>query len=87
MHALVPPILLGVRRFEALRIDAEPHPPHAQLREPPQCAGREGDAVVGAQRLRQPVFVEQPLEHAKASGTSWVPWFGVGVRDVPGLLR
>ena len=63
MHAFVGAVLLRAARVNALVRDAEPHPPDVQVREPVDRARRERDAVVGANRPRQPVLTKGPLEH------------------------
>jgi len=48
MHALMAAVLLGMARFDALDVDAEPEPPYgepAQIEE--RIGGGEGNAVVG----------------------------------------
>ena len=62
MHALVRAVLLRMGGQDPLRLDAEPNPPHAQRRQPVQAGRRERHAVVGADRAREPIVAEQPLE-------------------------
>ena len=50
-------------RFDALDGNAEPEPPHRQLRQIEQGIGTgKGDAVVGANGKRQAALAEQALE-------------------------
>ena len=55
-------VLLGMRRLDPLRPDAQLHPPDRQARQASDGAGGEGRAVVGADRLRHPVLAEGSLE-------------------------
>jgi hypothetical protein len=49
VHALVTSVLLRVARLDPLDLNAEPQPPHRELREVEQGIGAgEGHAVVGA---------------------------------------
>src|SRR6202008_4231533 len=63
VHALVPAVLLGVRGLDQLRINPEPDPPDAQLRQASQRARGEGHAIIGAENLRQTILLEEPGEH------------------------
>ena len=61
MHALVLPILLGVRRPNAFELDAEPKPVRGELRQIRQTRRRERDAVVGADGLGQAIPMKNLL--------------------------
>ncbi len=51
MHPLVPAVLLGMAGLAPLDLNAEPQPPHGQFAQPVErVRGREGHAVVGADR-------------------------------------
>ena len=66
MHALVPTVLLRVTRFDALDVDPEPQPPHGELTQAEEGgAAGEGNAIVGADRQRQPKVFKNPFKHAK----------------------
>ena len=62
VHPLMRPILLRRRGPGALMLNAEPQPPDIELREAVNPGRRERDAVVRANRVRQAVFAEQPVE-------------------------
>ncbi len=63
MHALVATVLLRMARLDAFDRNAEPEPPHRQLREVEQGIGTgKGHAIVGADGQRQTAFTEQPFE-------------------------
>jgi len=66
MHAFVPAVLLRVTGFDALDADPEPQPPHGELTQAEEGgAAGEGDAVVGADRQRQPKVFKNPFKHGK----------------------
>ena len=53
VHPLVPAILLGMARRNPLQANAEPQPPHGEFAQAVEgMRGREGHAVVGADRVR-----------------------------------
>ena len=59
MHALMPAVLLRMAGPNAFDADAQPQPPDRKLGEIEQPIGRsEGNAVVGADRLRQTALFE-----------------------------
>ena len=62
VHPLVRPILLRMRRQNALVLDAEPEPPHIEGRQTMNRHRGEGHAVVGADRAGQSVLPKQPVE-------------------------
>src|ERR1700690_39771 len=63
MHPLVPAVLLRLAWGDALDLDPETEPPDGQLTEPvDRLGGRERDAVVGPDALRQPKLLERALE-------------------------
>src|SRR6185295_14883894 len=68
VHALMPAVLLGTARPDALQRDPEPQPPHRQLRQivEPVWTG-ERQAVVAADRRRQATFDKQPAERVEDS--------------------
>jgi hypothetical protein len=59
VHPLVLTVLLGLSGLNQLGSDAEPDPPDRELREPPQCSGSEGSAVVGADRPWQAIPIKE----------------------------
>ncbi len=62
VNAFVGAVLLGMRGQDALVLDAQAQPPDIELREAVQPLSRERHAVVRADRTREPVLPEQPLE-------------------------
>jgi hypothetical protein len=71
VHPLVSTVLLRVSGQDPLMLDAQPEPPHVQLREAVDAGGGEGHAVIGANGARQPVLPKEPIEdgaHAHAFG-------------------
>src|SRR5438094_1924018 len=69
VHPLVPTVLLGLARIDALESDSEARPPRRQLRETGRRRGRSKRlAVVRANRLGQPV----PLEKLDEGGADVV---------------
>src|SRR5690242_18225672 len=62
VHALVPAVLLWCARLDPLELDPELQPLDRKAREPARAGRGERRSVVGADRLWQPVAVEQPLE-------------------------
>jgi hypothetical protein len=66
MHPLVPAVLLGLARLDALDPNAEPQPPHRQFAQPVErMPRRKGHPVVGANRPGEPEVLERPLERGK----------------------
>ena len=60
---LMPPILLGVPGLDAFEANAESQPPHGEFAEAVERRRPgEGNAVVGANRERQPKFLEDAFE-------------------------
>ena len=71
MHPFVRAVLLRRRGSGALMLNAEPQPPDIELRQAVNPRRRERDAIVGANRVRQTVLAEQPVEdraHAESLG-------------------
>src|SRR5213596_258881 len=66
MHSFVAAVLLGMCGLDQLGIHTEPDPPHAELRQPRQCAGGERDTVVRAQNLGQAILLKEPLKDRAA---------------------
>ena len=62
MHALQLPILLRMPRLDALRHDAQLHPPHRQPRQPGKGPRGERRPVVGADRQRHAVLAKRRFE-------------------------
>ena len=63
VQALVPPILLGMSRRNALQADAEAEPPDGELAQPVQrMRGGEGHAIVRADGLGKPILLKRALE-------------------------
>src|SRR5688572_17646904 len=63
MHALVPPVLLWVARFDPLDLDPQSQPPHGQLAQPIEgLRGRKRAAVISPNHLREPKLLERALE-------------------------
>jgi hypothetical protein len=63
--------LLGRRGSGALILNAEPQPPDIERRQAVNPGRREGDTIVGANRVRQAVLAEQPVKdraHAESLG-------------------
>src|SRR5437016_13479985 len=63
VHPLVAAVLLRLARLDPLDADAEADQPGGELGEAAQAGGGEGRAVVGADRLREPVLAESRLEN------------------------
>jgi len=63
MHALVTPILLRFAGSMSSGSTPRRTPPRRELRQARQRVRGEGHAIVGANALRQPVFLEQACEH------------------------
>ena len=68
MHPLMGAVLLRTTGMNPLMLDAEPHPPHVQIREPVDRLRRERHAVVRADGAWQPVLTERPLEDRPRRG-------------------
>src|SRR6185312_16460668 len=67
VHALMPAVLLRMTRPDAFDADAQAKPPHREAREIEQPVGRsEGNAIVGADGLRQTTLFEQALKGSKS---------------------
>ena len=67
MHALVAAVLLGMAWLDAFDVDAEAEPPNRKLGEVEEGIGTgEGDAIVGANGLRQAAIGEKALEGGKS---------------------
>src|SRR6266849_11062596 len=62
MHPFVRAVLLRRRGAGALMLNAEPQPPDIELRQAVNPGRRERDTIVGANRVRQAVLAEQPVE-------------------------
>lgn len=62
VHALMASVLLGMGGLDDLGVDARADPPDRQPRQAAERRRGEGDAVVGAEDLRQAVLVEEPGE-------------------------
>src|SRR5258705_9585487 len=62
MHPLMRAVLLRLARKNALVLNAQPHPPHIELREPVNAGRGERDAVVRANRAREAVLTKQVVE-------------------------
>ena len=59
-------VVLGMPRLAALDLNPETEPPHRELAEPVQrVGGRERDAVVGPNHVRESKFLEGALEDRK----------------------
>ena len=72
VHALVPPVLLGVTWLDALDADAQPQPPDRQLGEAEQGVGTDkGRPVIGANRRGQPEVLEGTLKDGEGD-MAWV---------------
>ena len=67
VHTLMRRVVLRGGGPGALVLDAELHPPDVELREAVDAGGREGHAVVGANRAGQPVAAKGALEAGAAS--------------------
>ena len=63
MHPFVGAVLLWTRRQDPLVLNAQPDPPHVELREAVDAGGGERHPVVGADGARQPVLAEEALEN------------------------
>ena len=63
MQAFVRPVLLRRRGVNALVLNAEPHPPDVEGREPAERLGHEGRAVVAPHGQRQPVLAKRVREY------------------------
>ena|SRR5216684_7516869 len=69
MHAFVAAVLLRVAGLDALDLDTESEPPDRELAEAVERVGAcEGNAVVGADGLRQAERLENCLEHGESIG-------------------
>jgi hypothetical protein len=68
VHPLVGAVLFRVGGEDPLVLNAQPQPPDVELRKPVNAGRGEGHAVVGANRARQPVLPEQPVEDGRT------PW-------------
>jgi len=67
MHTLMASVLLRVAGPDAFDADAEPEPPDRELREVVEPVGAgEGQAVVGADRVRQTPLPEEMLKGLEA---------------------
>jgi hypothetical protein len=62
MHPFVGAVLLGTSGQDPLMLDAQPHPPHVELREAVDAGGGERHAIVGANGARQPVLAKEAIE-------------------------
>ena len=63
VHALVSTVLLGVSGFDALEPQAEAEPPAGELGQIEEAVGAcKGQAVVGADGVRQSALLEDALE-------------------------
>jgi hypothetical protein len=62
VEAFVSAVLLGVGGLDEFGGDAEPDPPGGELGQAAEGAGGEGDAVVRADPLREPVLPEQAFK-------------------------
>src|ERR1700722_6186871 len=68
MNALVAALLLGLTGPDAFDADAEPQPPDRESGKVEQSVGRgEGNAIIGAHRLRQTTLFEKALKGRKSS--------------------
>ena len=66
VQALVPAILFGMARRDALERDPQPQPPHGELAQAVQSMrGGERHAVVDPDRVRQPVVLKPAFEDAE----------------------
>ena len=66
-------------------LNAEPHPPHIELREPMDGLGGERDAVVGADGARQAVLAEGALKRRLGARCLDIPQ-AVARQQVAGML-
>src|SRR6266446_1749486 len=62
MHPFVGAVLLRTGGQNPLVLNAQPDPPHVELREAVDAAGGERHAVVGANGPRQPVLAKEAIE-------------------------
>jgi hypothetical protein len=62
MHPRVGTVLLGAGGQDPLVLNAQPDPPHVELRQPVNAAGGKRHAVVRANGARQPVLAEEAVE-------------------------
>src|SRR5277367_330272 len=62
MHALVPPVLLGMSRLNPLRHNPQLDPPHRQPRQSSNRRRGKRRSVVSPDRLRQAIFAERGFE-------------------------
>jgi hypothetical protein len=63
VHAFMPPILLRMPGCDPFDLDPESQPPDGQLAQPVEgMCRRKGDAVIGANPLRESKLLEGPLE-------------------------
>jgi hypothetical protein len=68
VHALMPPVLLGVPWLDSFDLDAEAHAPDGELAQPvDRMRRRKRDAVVGPRHLRKARLLEGALEDLKAN--------------------
>src|SRR6185437_10046661 len=66
VHAFMSAVLLGVAGRDALQADPQPEPPHGQFAQAVQRPrGRQGHAVVRANRGRQPELLKHALKDGK----------------------
>ena len=63
VHALVPSVLLRVPGLNSFDLDTESQPPHGELAQPVEgIRGRERDAVIGPNQLREAKLFEGAVE-------------------------
>jgi hypothetical protein len=68
MHLLMPPILLGMSRFDKLHFDAQFHPPSAQPGQTQGAGGTEGRPIIDSDYLGHSVLLEKALKDQTGTG-------------------
>src|SRR5215467_8741991 len=85
MHAFMSAVLLRMAREDPLVLNPQAEPPDIELRQPVDARGREGHAIVRANRLGQALLPEEAIEDG-ADAHALGRWQTLTRQEIAGML-